>query len=150
MLFVTQSDEDAARGCAERASRARFLERRPRLKRVARRFCPRVNRSYSGERRARALANSWPIESRSVIMRSRGEHVSITFVGHARQWARASGGSLTVRLKWRARSVRVSVARESSCHRESLPVYTRRGYLSWRSLPRGSSFLHSRDILAAR
>lgn len=38
----------------------------------------------------------------------------------------------------------------AGCHRESLPVYTRRGYLSWRSLPRRSSFLHSRDTRPER
>lgn len=62
-------------------------------------------------------------------MRSRGERISITSWGIPDN-GRASDGSLTVRLKQPSMpypSRYISIGRESGCHRESLPVYTRRG-----------------------
>ncbi|KYN11990.1 hypothetical protein ALC57_15832 [Trachymyrmex cornetzi] len=78
--------------------------------------------------RAVLLSESESSVYESVIMRSRGERVSIT------SWCmpdngRASGGSLTVRLKQHVHPQYPSryPSDENGCHRESLLVYTRRG-----------------------
>ncbi|KYN04333.1 hypothetical protein ALC62_05099 [Cyphomyrmex costatus] len=81
--------------------------------------------------RAVLLSESESSIYESVIMRSRGERVSIT------SWCmpdngRASGGSLTVRLKQHVHPQYPSryPSDENGCHRESLLVYTRRGNLN--------------------
>lgn len=118
LLFVIKR-----RGRKEVRPRARFLKRRPGLKRVARLFCPGVNRPYMSVALAllhwiteRNYAESW---------RARIDH----FVVHVWQWASER--------RFINRSIKAACASagipsryssdENGCHRDSLLVYTRRG-----------------------